>query len=88
MSTLKPLDASPPKVTESSAKEIRKPFLKALTISFLLLQFLFLGGLSYVYATLFKSSHRVHNFNFLCIDYDGGVVGQSVLDAYKRMEGI
>lgn len=85
MSTLKPL-AQPAKVTESSAKELFKPFFKALTVSFLLLQILFLGDLSYVYATLFKSSSRVHNFNVLFVDYDGGVVGQSVLDAYQRME--
>jgi hypothetical protein len=87
MSALRPPDASPAKVTKISAKGILKPFLKALAVSFILLQFLFLGDLSYVYATLFKSSNRVQNFNFLFVDYDGGIVGQSVLDAYKRVEG-
>ncbi|CAG8178047.1 unnamed protein product [Penicillium salamii] len=57
-------------------------FATSLTISCVLLQILFLGNLSYLYGTQFQESSCVHNLNLLYVDYDGGVVGQSVIDAY------
>ncbi|EYE98311.1 SNG1 family protein [Aspergillus ruber CBS 135680] len=68
-------------------KESRKGFLAALTTSFILLQILFLGNMCYLYATQYQDSSRFHNLNLLYVDYDGGVVGQSVLDAYGIMRG-
>lgn len=59
----------------------------AVTGSFLLLQLLFLGNLSYLYGTQFQTTDRVHNFNVLFVDHDGGVVGQSVLAAYHLLKG-
>ncbi|RDW68691.1 uncharacterized protein DSM5745_08451 [Aspergillus mulundensis] len=39
------------------------------------------GNLSYLYGTQFKESEHTHNLKLLYVDYDGGVVGQSVLKA-------
>lgn len=66
---------------------IRKPFLQAVIPCFVLLQLLFLGNMSYLYGTQFQDSSRFHRFNILFVDYDGGVVGQSVLGAYDMLKG-
>lgn len=66
---------------------IRTQFAQAVTGSFVLLQILFLVNMCYLYATQFRSSTRIHNMKILYVDYDGGVVGQSVLDAYANLQG-
>jgi hypothetical protein len=43
--------------------------------------------MSYLYATQFNNSDRVHNLNILYVDYDGGVIGQSVTKAYQALKG-
>ncbi|KAL4972283.1 hypothetical protein BDW66DRAFT_162994 [Aspergillus desertorum] len=58
----------------------------AVGISFLMIQLLFLGNLSYLYGTKFKESERVHNLNLLYVDYDGGIIDQSVSDAYTLLQ--
>lgn len=68
-------------------KEIRPRFLPAVITMFLLLQVLFLANMCYLYATQFRSSTRYHNFNLLYVDYDGGIIGKSVLDAYQQLRG-
>ncbi|KAL3428860.1 hypothetical protein BDV09DRAFT_181356 [Aspergillus tetrazonus] len=65
---------------------IRKSFLLALTGSFVLLQLLFLGNFAYLYGTQFQSTGRAHNFKILLVDYDGGVVGQSLSAAYQTVK--
>ncbi|KAJ5188264.1 hypothetical protein N7472_007278 [Penicillium cf. griseofulvum] len=68
-------------------KEIRPRFLPAVIAMFLLLQALFLVNMCYLYATQFRSANRYHNFNVLYVDYDGGVIGKSVSDAYHQLQG-
>ncbi|KAE8369709.1 hypothetical protein BDV27DRAFT_172374 [Aspergillus caelatus] len=65
-----------------SFKDMRKSFLIALGISFALLQLLFLGNMCYLYGTQYRDSTRFHRLKMLYVDYDGDVVGQSVVDAY------
>ncbi|KAK2806732.1 hypothetical protein FQN50_005727 [Emmonsiellopsis sp. PD_5] len=67
-------------------RRIRKHFLLAIGGGFLLLQILFLANLTYLYGTIFKATSKVHNFNVLFVDYDGGVIGQSVLAAYEMLK--
>ncbi|KAF7182453.1 hypothetical protein CNMCM7691_002023 [Aspergillus felis] len=69
-----------------SWKEMRKGFLAAIGMSFLLLQLLFLGNMSYLYATQYQDTSRIHNLKLLYVDYDGGLIGQSVLDAYGMLQ--
>ena len=68
-------------------KEIRPQFLPAVITMFLLLQVLFLVNMCYLYATQFRSTTRYHNFNLLYVDYDGGIIGKSVTDAYHQLRG-
>jgi hypothetical protein len=72
--------------TEKAPKPIRKAFLKAASLNFILLQILFLGLFAYIFGALFQQAGHTHNLNVLYIDYDGGVVGQSVRDAYKTLQ--
>ncbi|KAJ5865779.1 hypothetical protein N7534_000332 [Penicillium rubens] len=66
-------------------KEIRPRLLPAVITMALLLQILFLGNMCYLYATQFRSTTRYHNFNVLYVDYDGGIIGKSVSDAYHQL---
>jgi hypothetical protein len=68
-------------------KEMRPRFLPAVITMFILLQVLFLANMSYLYATQFRSTSRYHNFNVLYVDYDGGIIGKSVYDAYNHLQG-
>ncbi|KAL3480487.1 hypothetical protein BJX99DRAFT_220301 [Aspergillus californicus] len=80
-------DSVAPRPREDAWREMRKGFLVAVAISFLLLQVLFLGNMCYLYATQYQDTSRIHNLNLLFVDYDGGVIGQSVLDGYQMLRG-
>ncbi|KAI5274964.1 hypothetical protein E4T47_02041 [Aureobasidium subglaciale] len=64
----------------------KKPFMIAATASFMLLQILFLVNMSYLFGSLFKSEHRVHNLHILTVDYDGGVIGKSLQGAIQQLK--
>ncbi|THY90308.1 hypothetical protein D6C93_06615 [Aureobasidium pullulans] len=64
----------------------KKPFMIAAIASFMLLQILFLVNMSYLFGSLFKSEHRVHNLNILTVDYDGGVIGKSLQSAITQLK--
>lgn len=51
------------------------------------LQVASLGFNLYINSSQFESSYRAHNLNVLYVDFDGGVVGESVMDAYAEMQG-
>ncbi|KNG90902.1 nitrosoguanidine resistance protein SNG1 [Aspergillus nomiae NRRL 13137] len=74
--------APSPSPAGGSFKDMRKNFLIALGISFALLQLLFLCNMCYLYGTQYRDSTRFHSMKMLYVDYDGDVVGQSVVDAY------
>jgi len=48
-----------------------------------MLQVLFLGNLSYLFGTTHNQATRLHNLNVLYVDFDGGIVGESVQAAYQ-----
>ena len=66
---------------------IRKPFFIAVISSFVLLQILFLGNLCYLYGALFRSSHHTKQLDVLFVDYDQGVVGESLRQAVASLSG-
>lgn len=82
MTTAPPISSS-----EGGWREIRTGFTGAVAGSSVLLQILFLANMCYLYATQFNDSTRAHNMKILYVDYDGGVVGQAVMDAYQALEG-
>jgi hypothetical protein len=65
----------------------KRKFFLAIGVLSIMLQLLFSGNMSYLYGSIWKSADRYHAFKVLYIDYDGGVVGQSVRQAYQQLEG-
>lgn len=63
----------------------KKPFAIATTASFVLLQLLFFCNLSYLYGAFHHEGTRVHNINVLLVDYDGGVIGESLAATAKTL---
>lgn len=53
----------------------------------LLLVLLFLGMLSYLYGSLFKSSFRVSSFHVAIVNFDDGVIAQSLNAAVESLRG-
>ncbi|KFY37741.1 hypothetical protein V495_07000 [Pseudogymnoascus sp. VKM F-4514 (FW-929)] len=72
--------------THPSLKATRAKFFQAAALNFVLLQLLFFGLLCYLFGSLFQQTSRTHALNVLWVDYDGGVVGDAVRDAYKSLE--
>jgi hypothetical protein len=66
---------------------MKSGFLPAIIVTFVLLQLLFLLNMCYLHATQYRSLTRSHNFKVLYVDYDGGVIGKSVSDAYQDLRG-
>ena len=68
-------------------KPMRRNFLKAAGINFLLLQLLFLGLFAYIFGALYQQTDRINALDILFVDYDGGSIGQAVRDAYSSLKG-
>ena len=65
----------------------RMQFLRAALKNFGLLQLLFLCLFAYIFGSLYQEGGHTHNLNVAFVDYDGGVIGQAFLDAYKKIQG-
>lgn len=61
----------------------RIKFLKLALLNFVILQTLFLCLFAYLYGALFQETSRIHELNFVFVDYDGGVIGTAIRDAYN-----
>jgi Protein of unknown function (DUF3533) len=72
---------------DKSVIGMRKKFLKAAFINFALLQLLFFGLFSYLFGSIYKQAPHVHNLNVLFVDYDSGIVGTALKNAYASLEG-
>ncbi|OBT75369.1 hypothetical protein VF21_04709 [Pseudogymnoascus sp. 05NY08] len=72
--------------THSSLKTSRASFFQAAALNFVLLQLLFFGLLCYLFGSLFQQTSRTHALDVLWVDYDGGVIGDAVRDAYKPLQ--
>jgi Protein of unknown function (DUF3533) len=66
----------------------RRAFLRAASINFLILQFLFLGLFAYIFGSLFQQDIHTHNMKVVYVDYDGGAIGASIMVGYKTLEGV
>ncbi|KAK6582649.1 hypothetical protein PZA11_005057 [Diplocarpon coronariae] len=65
----------------------RKPFVTAITMTSQMIILMFLALLCYLYGSLWKSGERASGLNVLAVDYDGGVIGQSLTAAYESVRG-
>lgn len=64
----------------------KKQFGIAVTASFVLLQLLFLTVICYLFGSVFRQSTRLHKLKVLSVDFDGGIIGQSLQAAYRSVE--
>ncbi|PVH85208.1 hypothetical protein DL98DRAFT_607890 [Cadophora sp. DSE1049] len=65
----------------------RKPFVIGVVMSSLSVIMMFFVVMSYLYGSLWKSTHRASNLNILAVDYDGGIIGQSLSAGYSALKG-
>ncbi|CAG9956493.1 unnamed protein product [Clonostachys rosea f. rosea IK726] len=56
-----------------------------IVITGILIQIVFLGNMSYLYGSLFKSGSRVHALRVLAVDYDGHDIGHALDAAYSSL---
>jgi len=64
-----------------------KGFVAATAVAALAVLLLFFTNLSYLLGSVYQQHSKYHAFEVLMIDYDGGIVGQSMLGAYQRFKG-
>ncbi|KAM0261398.1 hypothetical protein ACHAQJ_002251 [Trichoderma viride] len=65
---------------------IRFKFFSAALLNFVLYILLFLCLFCYLYGALFQEVPRTHNLHILWVDYDGGIIGDSVRRAYSSLQ--
>ena len=73
--------------SHESLHKPRREFLKAAFVNFLLLQVVFFSLFVYLYGSLYQQNSHIHNLNVVYVDYDGGIIGQSVRDASRMLQG-
>lgn len=73
--------------SDKSIQKLRVAFFRAAGLNFLLLQILFLGLFCYIFGSIWQQSDHIHNMKVVFVDYDGGVLGTAVRDAYKTLQG-
>lgn len=71
---------------EAFWRDRKKKFFLVMAIVFIALQILFIGVMAYLYGSIWRSSIRFHRFNILFLDFDGGVVGQALKQAYQQLK--
>ncbi|KAF2750204.1 hypothetical protein M011DRAFT_464981 [Sporormia fimetaria CBS 119925] len=65
----------------------RNFFIKKTSFGSLLYMIWFLLSGTYLYGSLYRAPERYHNLRVLAVDYDGGVIGESLKVAYRQLEG-
>jgi hypothetical protein len=65
----------------------RKPFIVGVIISSFLVIMLFFIVMVYLYGSVWKDTYRTSHLNILAVDYDGGVIGQSLSAGYSALKG-
>lgn len=67
----------------------RKPFAIGVLFTFLFLQIVFLGNLSYLYGVVFESRYKTHRFDILNVNLDGNTstIQNSISAAYSSLRG-
>ncbi|KUJ14607.1 uncharacterized protein LY89DRAFT_621185 [Mollisia scopiformis] len=71
---------------DSATRISRKAYFKAAGLNFLMLQVLFLGLFCYIFGAIFQQGPHTHNLNIVFVDYDNGVIGRSIRNAYAELQ--
>jgi hypothetical protein len=61
--------------------------IKIIVKGFVLVQLTFFVLFCYIFGTLYVSNSHVHNLSVIFVDYDRGLIGQSVWAAYNELKG-
>ena len=64
----------------------RPRVIKATAFSFVILQLLFFALFCYLFGALYQQVPRTHDLRVVWVDYDGGIIGQAVRNAYRALE--
>ena len=65
----------------------RKKFILVTTAIGLAVTLLFQINLYYLYGSFYHEVDRISEFHILTVDYDGGIIGQSLSQAYQQLKG-
>jgi len=65
----------------------RWKYFKLAFTNFIILQTLFLVLFAYIYGSLYQLTDRVHKLHVVFVDYDGGIIGTAIRDAYNGLQG-
>jgi len=74
-------------INHPSLRGPRKAFMKAVATNFLYLQILFLALFAYIFGALYQQASHTNNLNVLYVDYDNGIVGTTIRNAYNQLQG-
>ncbi|KAL4993270.1 hypothetical protein BDV10DRAFT_179457 [Aspergillus recurvatus] len=72
-------------LSEPALRRSRFAVLRTAAIFGLLLTLLFLSLFSYILGSLYQLTGHMHNLNVAFVDYDGGVIGKAVRQAYEQL---
>ncbi|KAL2809159.1 hypothetical protein BJX63DRAFT_424078 [Aspergillus granulosus] len=72
-------------LSEPGLRKSRLAVLRTAAIFGILLTLLFLSLASYIFGSLYQLNGHFHNLNVAFVDYDGGVIGDAVLQAYDGL---
>lgn len=75
------LPVSHPEITA-----FRPKFFAATVLNFVLYLLLFFCLFCYLFGSLFQQVPRTHNIHILWVDYDGGIIGDAVRNAYSSLK--
>ena len=64
----------------------RRKFIVATGVAGLAVLILFLSNLVYLFGSTYQQSSRNQAFHMLMVDYDGGIIGESMLRAYQQLK--
>lgn len=68
-----------------SLKAIRPKFFKVATLNFLIFQLLFFALFCYLLGALYRQGPSTHSMKLVWVDYDGGIIGEAVRNAYESL---
>ncbi|KAL2824210.1 hypothetical protein BDW59DRAFT_180301 [Aspergillus cavernicola] len=74
-------------LSEPTLQKSRFAFLRTTALFGLLLTLLFLSLFSYIFGSLYQQAQHTHNLNVAFVDYDGGLIGTAVRQAYRQLSG-
>ncbi|KAL5340532.1 hypothetical protein BJX70DRAFT_111454 [Aspergillus crustosus] len=74
-------------LSDTALRKSRFAFFRTAALFGLLLTLLFLSLFSYIFGALYQQTGHTHNLNVVFVDYDGGMIGSALRQAYSQLSG-